>query len=488
MTKSMIVNLLLTIMLVSFFACNKDDINPKNTDFDPYTMGDYYVSPKGDDNNPGTYDKPFATWQKGFETAEPGDTVYFRGGVWYPQTCYKYTSSVVYINPYDVPNVGNDATAANPICMFAFPGETPILDCINVSIPNKFLGGIGMDRANYWHIRGLTIRNVLESKLATVHGFITGGCSNLTVENLTVTNIGGKGIVNYNTFQNAIYPEQASIPYDTTRYINCDASYCMDSLGRSGAATDFGNYADGFWVQASNPVSYVIFEGCRSWMNSDDGYDLPTVGVIFMHNCWAFNNGHLIAGGGSGIRNDPASNDLDKPWIIKNSIAASNKGSNYTVGYNHGIERPLEFYNNLSYDGEYGIVFYRQDTTTYGRVDRDFRNNVSFNNGTFDLLCHLIPLIYTNNYWGTKRELLGQSMSIPDHSPAVTATTSDFQSLDISQLSAPRKADGSLPDITFGRLATGSDLIGAGTDVGMSSTPDIGIDWAYLDSKVIIYP
>jgi hypothetical protein len=51
-----------------------------------------------------------------------------------------------------------------------------------------------------------------------------------------------------------------------------------------------------------------------------------------------------------------------------------------------------------------------------------------------------------------------------------------------NQLSAPRKADGSLPDLTIFRLAVGSDLIGAGIDVGMSATPDIGLDWAYLDA------
>ena len=50
-------------------------------------------------------------------------------------------------------------------------------------------------------------------------------------------------------------------------------------------------------------------------------------------------------------------------------------------------------------------------------------------------------------------------------------------SLDVSQLLRPRKADGSLPDITFGHLASGSDLIDAGTYVGIpyqGSAPDLG--------------
>ncbi|HPM03456.1 MAG TPA: hypothetical protein PK816_14960, partial [Candidatus Cloacimonadota bacterium] len=38
----------------------------------------------GSDTNPGTKDRPWATWQKAFNSAIAGDTVYFRGGVWYP--------------------------------------------------------------------------------------------------------------------------------------------------------------------------------------------------------------------------------------------------------------------------------------------------------------------------------------------------------------------------------------------------------------------
>jgi hypothetical protein len=38
----------------------------------------------------------------------------------------------------------------------------------------------------------------------------------------------------------------------------------------------------------------------------------------------------------------------------------------------------------------------------------------------------------------------------------------DFVSVDATQLTAPRKADGSLPDITFLHLKQGSDLINGG--------------------------
>jgi hypothetical protein len=73
----------------------------------------------------------------------------------------------------------------------------------------------------------------------------------------------------------------------------------------------------------------------------------------------------------------------------------------------------------------------------------------------------------------------------------VTVNEADFVVSDsasiVAQLTAPRNLDGSYSNATLSafRLVSGSDLIGAGTDVGMSATPDIGIDWNYLDPPKI---
>ena len=76
------------------------------------TGGTYYVAVDGDDNNPGTLSQPWATWNKAFLTAQPGDTVYFRGGVY---------NSVegVYVYPPD--GYGNSGTASNPIVYEGYP-------------------------------------------------------------------------------------------------------------------------------------------------------------------------------------------------------------------------------------------------------------------------------------------------------------------------------------------------------------------------------
>jgi hypothetical protein len=59
----------------------------------------------------------------------------------------------------------------------------------------------------------------------------------------------------------------------------------------------------------------------------------------------------------------------------------------------------------------------------------------------------------------------------------LTVKSTDFQSLDASQMTLPRQADGSLPNLTFMNLTPGSDLIDAGLNVGLpynGAAPDLG--------------
>lgn len=70
--------------------------------------------------------------------------------------------------------------------------------------------------------------------------------------------------------------------------------------------------------------------------------------------------------------------------------------------------------------------------------------------------------------------------SITDHNSwtlPVTITNADFKSLDASVADDTRQSNGNQPINDFLRLADGSDLIGAGVDVGLpykGSNPDLG--------------
>ncbi len=78
---------------------------------------EYYVAPSGgSDSNNGSIGTPFATFGKAIGLATAGDTIFARGGT------YNLSSSRLSISS------SRNGTAANPINLLAYPGETPILD------------------------------------------------------------------------------------------------------------------------------------------------------------------------------------------------------------------------------------------------------------------------------------------------------------------------------------------------------------------------
>lgn len=89
-----------------------------------------------------------------------------------------------------------------------------------------------------------------------------------------------------------------------------------------------------------------------------------------------------------------------------------------------------------------------------------FKNNVSFENGNTQVEVSANS-ISTNNSYGIGGYSDGGA------GWAATASAADFVSVDVSQLARPRNADGTLPTITAFTLASTSDLINAGTNVGL---------------------
>ncbi|NMC21523.1 MAG: carbohydrate-binding protein [Thermogutta sp.] len=74
------------------------------------TAADFYVSPSGSDDHPGTQEKPFATLQAAVNRLQPGDTLWIRGGV--------YRETVVF------PAGG---TAEKPVTVKACRGERVVI-------------------------------------------------------------------------------------------------------------------------------------------------------------------------------------------------------------------------------------------------------------------------------------------------------------------------------------------------------------------------
>ena len=372
-----------------------------------------------------------------------GDTLYIRGGVYYPVGVTTGTFTIG-VNVDDI-----DGTAANRICVFNYPGEKPILDGSQMVHQDDWTLGIYIDDSEYWHFKGLTIRNVeQEDGENAATGIWSSVTSHTIYEEMICYQIGGTG------FKATV---NAGTSTTGNKYLNCDSYDNYDPY------TDpAGGDADGYHYQRNfNLTDSTIFIGCRAWNNSDDGYDgWETEGIIVYQDCWAFNNGYQSAGNGVGFKLGGSDSAVSSTYIrqLYNCIAFGNKKDGIDENGTAGLIKVLNF---TSYKNDvYGINWSGADEASI------YRNIISYDNGTrgYDGN-HAVKTHDFNSYEENRAE------------DGVIVSDADFVSLDSMQLYRPRKFDGSLPDIDFLKLDPQSGLVDAGIDVGLvynGYAPDVG--------------
>ena len=261
---------------------------------------------------------------------------------------------------------------------------------------------------------------------------------------------------------------------DANLILNCDSHDNYDPNSSDGA----GNNADGFGIHTltDGTVGNVI-SGCRSWWNSDDGFDcIDNHQPVLVENCWDWFNGYLPgqmkpapAGNGNGFKiggydMPPAGYPTPQPqYTVHNCLAYSNTAAGFYQ--NHELI-PDIFYNNTSYKnqgGDFNLLGYSLATKA-GETMGILKNNVAYG-GT----------LLTNTNVGTPD--VTEANNSWDLVPAITVTDADFLSVDTTGITGPRQADGSLPNIKFMHLVAGSHLIGKGVNVGLpysGNAPDLG--------------
>jgi len=484
----------------------------------------YYVAPNGTDGSyptRGTQNAPWRSWHYAMNHVTPGDTVYFRGGIY-----DDYYSARMGVKLQDTAING---TFDNYTCFFADPndwanGSYPILDCNGMYSANNYNVGVEISRVNYIHFKGLTVRNVPQT-YPTVYG--SGYGFYIYAENRT-TNPYRPGTLK---FENCIAHNVPADGFkahavDTAYFINCDSYNNMDTLTTDG---DVGGQGTGFNLGTSDRLSdnadacYISLFGCRAWNCSDQGYAVGADAQWVMENCWSFNNGNnpLATNDtrkGSGIKlwytslipGENKRNELDVVQvIIRNCLFVSNaySGINWcTTGTpNRDPEIRAHIYNNFIYNNiyyvynfspavahGYGILDELNDVDTLGRWDHRYWNNISYFNSPPDSKYDNI-----NGVIQPDRSASYNQFDIPG-SPVRDTW---FMSLDTTGMLGvhTRKPDGSLPDTDFGKPAPGSPLIDAGFNVsefsemeGISpllyegSAPDIG--WAEYTSGIPAEP
>jgi len=438
----------------------------------------YYVATIGNDGAAGTIGAPWATWQKAFDVAMPGDTVYFRGGVWKPTT-HAHGNNCTMIKPTSTSFIGHSGTAENPICYFNYPGEVPVLDGSLLERSGAYNTGISITDASYLNFRGLTVRNFYQNVTDDhADGIMCMNVTNFRFENMTVHHIGGVGL-GYFGYWDAD-PEVQALAIDSTYFINCDVYNCCDSI-----LSDYpGGRADGYFIQAL-PASYVYMYGCRAWNNSDDGINLDAAALMIVKNCWSFANGWMAEGDGNGFKLGAYGTGQDPTRILTNCLSAFNHNHVFQTGgydHNNGMEGGFwprsRIYNCVSYSNDFGFVAMSW-ATPLGVKDDIYHNNISYKDTKVLDFGLYEPTSDTYNNWHHVNS--GSPYYVID----IPITDADFVSVDSAGITAARKADNSLPDINFLKLSPRSKLIDVGTDVGLSyygSKPDLG----YSEYKQII--
>ena len=194
---------------------------------------------------------------------------------------------------------------------------------------------------------------------------------------------------------------------------------------------------------------------------------------VTFENCWAFYNGYSTAfksladgngfkAGGWGKTPEDKLPEVIPSHTVQFCVAVRNKANGFYSNHQLGGSY---WYNNTAYENgtNYNMLNRLHDNKTdvagYKHV---LKNNLGFGAKNFE----------TQNIDTAQCELANNSFNIPGK-----VTEADFLSLDQSLLTAPRQADGSLPDTNFLKLKKGSKLIDCGAKLGFKysgKAPDIG--------------
>ncbi|MEO7976028.1 Ig-like domain-containing protein [Flavobacterium sp.] len=284
---------------------------------------------------------------------------------------------------------------------------------------------------NYWHIKGIDIYK------AGDNGMQVKGSNNV-IEFMTFSECSDSGLQLDNGAAN-------------NTILNCDSYFNADATLEN---------ADGFACKL-NAGTGNKFIGCRAWQNLDDGWDgylrdTDNISTTYQ-NCWAVKNGYLKTGikgvgDGNGFKTGGSDDKLLKHNAkYTNCIAAGNVADGFDHNSNRG---EVTIYNCSAYD-----------------------NGKNYSFSSTNPLAKLI--IKNSNVLGAFGTALADVVDVTNNSwqNGITVTTDDFTSIDYSQLLGARKADGSLPDVTFFHLKADSDMINKGVDVGLpfnGTLPDLG--------------
>ncbi|QLQ36362.1 cellulose-binding domain-containing protein [Micromonospora robiginosa] len=311
----------------------------------PPTGGAVYAAPNGTAGAAGTQANP-TTVAAAITRVGAGGTVYLRGGT------YNLAQTVTVA-------AGNDGTSSARKNLYAYPGETPIL---NFSAMGEDPANRGLAlNASWWHVRGIVVER------AGDNGIFVGGSNNVIERTVTRFNR-DSGL-------------QLSRISSSTPRDQWPANNLMVSVESHDNADSDGEDADGFaaklTVGGGNVFRYAV-----SHHNIDDGWDLYTktdtgaIGAVTIEDSLSYNNGTLSNGtqNTNGDRNGfkLGGEDIAVNHTVRRTIAYRNGKHGFTYNRNPGT---MTISNNLSIDNTERNFSFDAGTSV-------FRGNTSCRSGS----------------------------------------------------------------------------------------------------------
>lgn len=427
------------------------------------TKGDLYVSPSGKSTAAGTQNAPMDLLTA-INSISAGYTIWMEEGT--------YKAYELYGAPIVIAESNSGAEGAYKT-ISSINGGTVTIDFSGMAELGSNRG-IVLD-GSYWHFYDIDICN------AGDNGMLLSGDNNIIeLCQFYANHDSGLQISRYNTSADTIdlWPSNNLI-LNCTAFDNKDEATCEN--------------ADGFAAKLTCGEGNV-FDGCISYCNSDDGWDLyakpatGSTGVVTIKNCVAFGNGKLTNGEGSangdmnGFKLGGSNKQCPTPHVVTNCLAFNNGATGFTDNGNGGavtLTNCTSVNNGMYNAAKANYMCYRTSK------DAAYTNLLSFaekkTTATDQFLGTVSHTLYhykgVGTYWvnnwlctdGAKTKYSGSegadytvsasdfvSTQIPGYDAATGAYTADYHSIF-------RNADGSINLSGLYEVSSDSPLYTAGT-------------------------
>ena len=427
------------------------------------TKCDLYVSPSGKSTAAGTQNAPMDLLTA-INSISAGYTIWMEEGT--------YKAYELYGAPIVIAESNSGAEGAYKTISSINSGT--------VTIDFSGMAELGSNRGivldgSYWHFYDIDICN------AGDNGMLLSGDNNIIeLCQFYANHDSGLQISRYNTSADTIdlWPSNNLI-LNCTAFDNKDEATCEN--------------ADGFAAKLTCGEGNV-FDGCISYCNSDDGWDLyakpatGSTGVVTIKNSVAFGNGKLTNGEGSangdmnGFKLGGSNKQCPTPHVVTNCIAFNNGATGFTDNGNGGavtLTNCTSVNNGMYNAAKANYMCYRTSK------DAAYTNLLSFAEkktaATDQFLGTVSHTLYhykgVGTYWvnnwlctdGAKTKYSGSegadytvsasdfvSTQIPGYDAATGAYTADYHSIF-------RNADGSINLSGLYEVSSDSPLYTAGT-------------------------